>query len=470
MTDKTVNINEKSTKPESTDNPLADFMAEVEKLGGVEEAMRQLNELNRRLDSMPPEHRLGIRQVETPVLGKPLPPEEVRELLVSSPGRGLFELERLPAVPELYGRIGRIVTDAIGDKRVAPETRARLLWRYNHVDYYRDAALAGAKGTLPFGLLDCEAGRKDYCARRRSGYETIRCSNRVFFKRIQTISSYDWEKGRVKTQEVLKKAIDDDSPAELMVALGVVGKEVDVRLLTWLLSLGKTKILDWLMENDEVAKEWIDPRRVLFYKCANHWEKTIGEAIEQIERTSPGTAASCTDALGRNLLWYTLYNRFFSNERSRKNPLSPVEELLISHGVDPDAKTAWDVSWRQMKCAMAEELREFTFFVNGAPAFDDKGWRIRPPQPEGDAHHFRIVHQGTGLAMAWTFPKRRFPVVTSASLCTLRDAKDNKGFGAVIDFLERDGGKDLNHSVFFSRGPDRLFHFLKSNVIVRKAW
>ena len=46
MTDKTVNINEKSTKPESTDNPLADFMAEVEKLGGVDEAMRQLNVWN----------------------------------------------------------------------------------------------------------------------------------------------------------------------------------------------------------------------------------------------------------------------------------------------------------------------------------------------------------------------------------------------------------------------------------------
>lgn len=469
MTDKTVNINEKSTKPESTDNPLADFMAEVEKLGGVDEAMRQLKELNRRLDSMPPEHRLGIRQVETPVLGEPLPPEEVRELLVSSPGRGLFELERLHAVPELYGRIGRIVTDAIGDKRVAPETRARLLWRYNHVDYYRDAALAGAKGTLPFGLLDCEAGRKDYCARRRPGYETIRCSNRVFFKRIQSISRNAWEKGRINIPEVLKKAIDDDSPEELMVALGVLGKRVDLRLLTWLLDLGKTKILDWLMENDETTREWIDPRRMLFYKCSNYIKETIDQSIEMAEMLHPGIAASCTDALGRNLLWYLLCNNCICGKWHPVETLDSAGEMLIRHGVNPDAKTAWGVSWRHMKCAMAEELREFTFFVNGVRR-DKWSCLSDAPQGDGDAHHFRIVHQGTGLAMAWTFPKRRFPVVTSASLCTFRDAKDNKGFGAVIDFLERDGGKDLNHSVFFSRGPDRLFHFLKSNVIVRKAW
>ncbi len=457
-----------TTETKST-NPFAEFEAAIKELGGVEEALRQLNELNRRLDAMTPEQRLGIRQVEVPVLGDLVPPEGIPALLASSPARGLFELERLHAAPAAAGHIGRIVTDAVRDKRVAPETRARLLWRYNYVDYYREAALSGAKGTLPFGLLDCEAGRKDYCARKRPGYETVRCSSRVFFKRIQTISSYDWQKGRVKTQEVLKKAIDEDSPAELMLALGVLGKKVDARLLTWLLGLGKTKILDWLMENDETAKEWMDPRRVLFYKCANHWDKSVSESIEQIERTSPGTAASCTDALGRNLLWYTLYNRLLSNGGSRKSPLSPVEEQLIRHGVDPDATTAWGVSWRQLKRAKEEEDRGIALFVNGTPAFDDKGWRIRPPQPEGDAHHFRIVLQGTGLAMEWAFPKHWFPVARHAYLCLNRSAKDNQGLEAVIVFSKTNGANNVDRRVYFRRGPDRLFHCAESKVLVTKA-
>ncbi len=200
------------TNETKSTHPLSAFEAAIKELGGAEEALRQLN---RKLREMPPEHRLGIRQVETPVLGDLVPPEEIPVLLASSPGRGLFELERLHTAPGMAGRIGRIVTNAIRDPRVTTETRARLLWRYNYVDYYRESALAGARGTLPFGLLDCEAGRRDYCARSRPGYETVRCSSRVFFKRIQTISSFDWKKGRVKTSEVLKKAIDDDSPLPL---------------------------------------------------------------------------------------------------------------------------------------------------------------------------------------------------------------------------------------------------------------
>ena len=454
-----------TNETQSPANPLSAFEAAIKELGGPEEALRQLNELNRKLREMPPEHRLGIRQVEAPVLGDLVPPGEIPALLASSPGRGLFELERLHAAPEMVGRIGRIVTDAIRDPRVTPETRARLLWRYNHVAYYRESALSGARGVIPFGLLDSEEGRKDYCARSRTGYETVRCSSRVFFKRIQTISSYDWKKGRVKTPDVLKKAIDDDSPAELMLALGVLGKKVDARLLTWLLGFGKTKILDWLMENDEAAKEWLDPRRVLFYKCANHWDKSIGESVEQIERASPGTVASCTDALKRNLLWYTLYNHLLSNGGRRESALSPVEELLIRHGADPDAETAWGVSWRQLKRAKEEEDREFALFVNGVRR--DKWIGLSAPQGDGDEHRFRIVHQGTGLAMEWAFPKHRFPMVSGACLC--RNDKDAKGVGAMIVFRERDGSKDRDHRIYFLRGPDRLFHFAESDVLVTRA-
>ena len=455
------------TSKTNTKNPLADFEAAIEKLGGVEEAMRQLKEFNRRLDAMPPERRHGIRQVEAPVLGDLVPPEGIPALLASSPARGLFELERLHAAPEMAGRIGRIVTDALRDARVAPETRARLLWRYNHVAYYRECALSGVKGTLPFALLDSEAGRRDYCARKRPGYETVRCSSRVFFKRIQTISSFDWKNGRVKTAEVLKKAIDDDSPAEFMLALGVVGKKLDARILTWLLGFGKTKILNWLMENDETAKEWLDPCRILFYKCANFWDKSISESVGQIARTNPGIIASCADALGRNLLWYTLYNHLLPNGGVRKSPLSQVEELLIRHGADPDAETAWGVSWRQMKRAMEEEDREFALFVNGVRRGEWSG--PSAPQGDGEEHRFRIVHQGTGLAMEWSFPKHLFPVVSRAYLCRNSRAKENPGVEAVIVFSERDGAKNKDHRIYFRRGPDRLFHFAESDVLVTKA-
>lgn len=454
------------TNETKSTHPLSAFEAAIEKLGGVEETLRQLAELNRKISEITPDEREGIRQVEAPVLGDLVPPGEVLGLLASSPEKGLFELERLHAAPAGAADVRRIVTDAMRDERVAPETRARLLWRYNHVASYRDAALAGAKGTLPFGLLDCEDGRRDYCARKRPGYETVRCSSRVFFKRIQTISSFDWGRGRVKTPEVLKKAIDDDSPAEFMLALGVLGKKLDARLIIWLLGLGKTKTLDWLMANDETAKEWIDPSRVLFYKCANFWDKSISESVEKIERASPGTVASCADALGRNLLWYTLYNRLLTNGGGGVSRLTAVEDLMIGLGADPDAKTAWGVSWRQMKHAMAEDERGVSLFVNGERA-GEKGYVVALPQGDGDDHHFRIVLNGTGLAMEWAFPKRLFHGACHA-YCRMDDQA--KGEEAAIVFRERKGEKNYDRRVSFLRGPDRLFHFAESTTICSKAY
>ena len=451
-------------------NPLVDFEAAIEKLGGVEETLRQLAELNRKISEITPDERAGIRQVEAPVLGDLVPPGEVLGLLASSPEQGLFELERLHAAPGMVGGpIGRIVTAAIHDERIAPETRARLLWRYNHVTRFRDAALSGAKGTLPFGLLDSVSGRRDYCARKRPGYETVRCSSRVFFKRIQTFSRFDWEKGRVKTQEVLKKAIDDDSPAEFMLALGLVGKKVDARLLTWLLGLWKTKILDWLIENDESAMEWLDPRRLLFHVCASFADNGISETVERIEGSHPGTVASCTDALGRNLLWYTLYNRLLTNGGGGVSRLTAVEDLMIGLGADPDAKTAWGVSWRQMKHAMAEDERGVSLFVNGERA-GEKGYVVALPQGDGDEHHFRIVLNGTGLAMEWAFPKRRFHEVHHAYYRRNICAEDDKGEEAAIVFRRRNGANDEDQRMVFRRGPDRLFHFAESKILCTKAY
>ena len=406
-------------------------------------------------DAMTPQRLLGIRQIEAPVLGDLFPPEEVGELLASSPEKGLFELERLGAAPEGAGKIGRIVTDAIRDARVAPETRARLLWRYNHVETYRDSALSGAKGTLPFGLLDSEAGRRQYCKMKRLDFETIRCSSPVFFKRIREISSFDWAKGKVETNAILRKAIDDDAPAELMISLGVIGRKLDARILTWLLCLHKSNILDWLMENDETAREWLDPRRMLFFACANWGRNTLADYLEEAEKASPGIVASCADAFGRNLLWYMLYNRCFRYGRD-------AEELLVRYGANPDAKTAWGVSWREMKLAREAENRAVALFVNGE-RLGEKRYATALPQGEGNVHHFRIILQCTGLAMEWTFPKFYFPVVHHASLQRKSYVGDKHDGDVIITFRQRSGGYIEDRRVFFRRGADRLFHLTESD-------
>ena len=40
----------------------------------------------------------------------------------------------------------------------------------------------------------------------------------------------------------------------------------------------------------------------------------------------------------------------------------------------------------------------------------------------------------------------------------------------MIVFSERDGAKNKDHRIYFRRGPDRLFHFAESDVLVTKAY
>ncbi len=44
--------------------------------------------------------------------------------------------------------------------------------------------------------------------------------------------------------------------------------------------------------------------------------------------------------LGRNLLWYTLYSDNDCNTN--------LTDALVGYGCDPDAETAWNLSWRDM--------------------------------------------------------------------------------------------------------------------------
>ena len=78
---------------------------------------------------------------------------------------------------------------------------------------------------------------------------------------------------------------------------------------------------------------------MLFYICANWPSQSTTAWLEKAEAKQPGIIKSCVDALGRNLLWYTQYNR-----RHGK-----AIDTLLKHGCDPDAETAWGLSWRDMR-------------------------------------------------------------------------------------------------------------------------
>ena len=276
----------------------------------------------------------------------PVPPlEEIRLLLADAPEKAIDAIERMEYLPESlerpFGPRERLVSDAICDRSLPKATRARLLLSVGHDRTFDGLPPAEARD-VPLGFLHSKAGRKWYCENGRPGFEIVRCSDPAFFKNVAREDwSNDVDVDKVKIDPKLRKAIDADSPAQLMMQLSVSGKHMDARLLAVILTLCKTKILEWLLENDDKTKEFLDERRMLFYVCANWPYQDATAWLEKTEAKQPGIIKSCVDALGRNLLWYTQYNRRHGR----------AEETLLKHGCDPDAETVWGLSWRDMKAA-----------------------------------------------------------------------------------------------------------------------
>ena len=240
-----------------------------------------------------------------------------------------------------FGPRERSVSDTICDRSLSKAKRAKLLRQVGNDREFNSLPLAKAQD-VPLGFLDTMAGRQWYCDHGGAGCEVVRCSDPGFFKNVaRKEDSDDVDLEKVTIDPNVRKAINADSPAQLMMRLSVSGKRMDARLLAVILSLRKTKVLEWLLENDEKTKGILDERRMLFYVCANWPYQNATDWLEKAEAKQPGIIKSCVDALGRNLLWYTQYNRRHGR----------AEKTLLKHGCDPDAKTVWGLSWRNMKAA-----------------------------------------------------------------------------------------------------------------------
>ncbi len=260
-----------------------------------------------------------------------------KEMAMDPDGGSATSSAEVPDNP--FGPRERSVSDTICDRGLPKAERARQLRRVGNDGEFNSLPLPQAQD-VPLGFLDTLAGRKWYCAHGGAGCEIVRCSDPGFFMNVarkDDSDEVDLEKAKISPG--IRKAINADSPAQLMMSLSVSGRHMDARLLAIVLALHKTKIVKWLLENDMKTKEYLDERRMLFYVCA-HWPyQDAVDWLEKAEAKQPGIIKSCVDALGRNLLWYTQYNRRHGR----------AEETLLKHGCDPDAETVWGLSWRDMR-------------------------------------------------------------------------------------------------------------------------
>ena len=340
---------------------------------------------------------------EPTVVPEPLPvpssASELRRMLLEDPDRGiaaLLAMDYAPASLERpFGPRERLLSDAICDRSIPKSTRVRL-FRLCDGPAFRDLPTPEAEGDVPIGFLDTAAGRRWMCESGRPGCNVVRCSDAAFFKKGASFSSSDWEQRKIKVDPDVRKAIDADSPARLMMRLGVLGRGVDLRTLVFALGLQKTKILEWLLRNDDKTKEFLDERRMLFYVCANWPEKDAAAWLEKAEAAQPGILKSCADPFGRNLLWY-----------GRCREKDELAGMLLAHGCDPDAETVWGLSWRDLQGASAPASPSpgFELTVNGkdpsAVLSREAAWDADAFLQAERVETVRVVLPGSGRTFEW---------------------------------------------------------------------
>lgn len=103
---------------------------------------------------------------------------------------------------------------------------------------------------------------------------------------------------------------------------------------------GSVRIFEWLLENEPSLCSTIKPYHLMVYAVANLTPKTAIEAINCLERHSPGTVVRL-DEFGNNLLWYSLHNK----KARRDEHLKELLAFLCKSGCNPDSRNHLGLSY-----------------------------------------------------------------------------------------------------------------------------
>ncbi len=319
-----------------------------------------------------------------------------RSMLLSDPDAGVAALSRMPFLPESserpFGERERLVSEAICDLAIPSPVRARLMARFVHGDQLGGMAIDPRVKDVPSAFLDSAAGRRWQCVSRNPGYRDIRASDFFFFEKENSFEA------KSPVEKRIEEAIREDSPAQFMMNVNLAGGGLRPKyfhgvLRAW--SHGRTKVVDWLRENDEKVQDLLDPRTALFYVCANWNGKDAADYLARSEREHPGLAETCVDSLGRNLLWYRLYNGM----RQEEDALSAA---LLRTGCNPDAKTVWGLSWREMDAALTASGQgdplDYDIFLDG---MKEDVYEPDGHNRSGKINELKVVQRKTGRSLTW---------------------------------------------------------------------
>lgn len=147
--------------------------------------------------------------------------------------------------------------------------------------------------TSPEWLVDVHPLRKHYCWQRKLGYVALKCLD------LHEATTYS---------ETLNDVIAKDMIPQFMLLLPMESPQVTPGLIALILKNGSLGIFSTLLDYHDILTFQMSFEEMLFY-AASHLDDKIGmAAINLLEEKQPGIVSSTVDALGNDLLWYSMHN------------------------------------------------------------------------------------------------------------------------------------------------------------------
>ncbi|MBR6022593.1 MAG: hypothetical protein IK066_09285 [Kiritimatiellae bacterium] len=274
-----------------------------------------------------------------------------REMLAEWPGEeaGVYAefVASMPYRPDPRrmpcGRKERFIAAALGDRSV-PKPKRVALWRAFAMGGCKFPRFSRGEWDVPRELADHASVRGWICATRQPGWTDLRNSDPRCFSEEREPAF------RTAFEKEAWEAIGRDSPAELMMPLALMGKNLPPAYFREALRMRAEKIIACLLDDSGRSSSSVRPREILFYACANWNDAAAVPVVAMLEKASPGVVAESVDRFGHDALWYTLYQR---DERGRVTPAArrgvpPLVSALVERGCDPSRECILGLSWRDV--------------------------------------------------------------------------------------------------------------------------
>lgn len=169
-----------------------------------------------------------------------------------------------------------------------------------------------------------------YCQAQKPGWELLR--HRLYGRRHQTLH----------LAGPLREALETDSVPGFRMMMDMTGQEISFSLLYEIVNKNAYNIFRYLFIEDHIPERVISHLELAAWFTMAFYEEKAIALLSLIEEKRPGFLKSCHDPLGRNLLWYVVYNHF----TSWFHPNCRLAKYLCDCGCDPENKNQLGLSWR----------------------------------------------------------------------------------------------------------------------------